>query len=46
MREKDGDRLAFTLYVTPYYQVSQAVLELLQSQWKEAGIEVDARRPR
>lgn len=45
VREKDGQRLAFTLYVTPYYQVSQAVLELLQSQWKEAGIEVKLTTP-
>jgi peptide/nickel transport system substrate-binding protein len=45
IRTKDGKRLAFTLYVTPYYQVSQGVVELLQSQWKKAGVEVTLKTP-
>ncbi|MFD1815282.1 ABC transporter substrate-binding protein [Rhodococcus gannanensis] len=40
IREKDGKRLSFAIRVAPYYQVSQPVLEVLQSQWKEAGIEI------
>ncbi|GIG19541.1 ABC transporter substrate-binding protein [Cellulomonas chitinilytica] len=40
IREKDGQRLHFEIWVAPYYQVSQAVLELLQSQWKKAGVEL------
>jgi peptide/nickel transport system substrate-binding protein len=45
IREKGGQRLAFTVYVTPYYQVSQSVVELLQSQWKAAGIDVTLKTP-
>ncbi len=45
IREKDGERLTFHLRVAPYYQVSQSVLELLQSQWKKAGIEVKITSP-
>ncbi|RMB85052.1 ABC transporter substrate-binding protein [Streptomyces shenzhenensis] len=45
IRAKDSTRLSFTLYVTPYYQVSQAVVEVLQSQWKKAGIEVKLKTP-
>ncbi|MEU0927827.1 ABC transporter substrate-binding protein [Streptomyces malaysiensis] len=45
IRTKKGERLSFTLYVTPYYQVSQAVVEVLQSQWKKAGIEVKLKSP-
>ncbi|MDQ1105259.1 ABC transporter substrate-binding protein [Nocardioides zeae] len=45
IREKDGERLSFTLYVTPYYQVSQAVLELLQAQWEEVGVETELQTP-
>ena len=41
IREKDGKRLHFEIWVAPYYQVSQAVLELLQSQWKKAGVELN-----
>ncbi len=40
IRVKDGARLHFDIWVAPYYQVSQPVLELLQSQWKKAGIEL------
>lgn len=40
IRARGSERLAFHLRVAPYYQVSQSVLELLQSQWKKAGIEV------
>lgn len=40
VRVKDGERLHFEIWVAPYYQVSQAVLELLQSQWKKAGVEL------
>lgn len=40
IRVKDGKRLHFEVWVSPYYQVSQPVLELLQSQWKKAGIEL------
>ncbi|MFF0815067.1 ABC transporter substrate-binding protein [Rhodococcus sp. NPDC003318] len=45
IREKDGKRLSFNLRVAPYYQVSQPVLEVLQSQWREAGVEVDLTSP-
>lgn len=45
IREKDGARLAFNLRVAPYYQVSQSVLEVVQSQWHEAGVEVNLTRP-
>lgn len=41
IREKDGERLSFEIWIAPYYQVSQAVLELLQSQWQKAGIELN-----
>ncbi|MFE6164021.1 ABC transporter substrate-binding protein [Streptomyces sp. NPDC056486] len=45
IRTKDGKRLSFTLYVTPFYQVSQAVVEVLQSQWKKAGVETKLKSP-
>lgn len=41
IRVKDGKRLHFEVWVAPYYQVSQPVLELLQSQWRKAGIELN-----
>lgn len=41
IREKDGERLSFEVWIAPYYQVSQAVLELLQSQWQKAGVELN-----
>jgi peptide/nickel transport system substrate-binding protein len=40
IRVKGGKRLHFDIWVSPYYQVSQSVLELLQSQWKKAGVEL------
>ncbi|MBP2351870.1 peptide/nickel transport system substrate-binding protein [Kribbella aluminosa] len=40
IRNKFGKRLHFDIWVSPYYQVSQPVLELLQSQWKKAGVEL------
>ncbi|WP_427891900.1 ABC transporter substrate-binding protein [Kribbella sp. GL6] len=40
IRVKNGQRLHFDIWVSPYYQVSQSVLELLQSQWKKAGVEL------
>ncbi|MGW6195795.1 ABC transporter substrate-binding protein [Kribbella sp. NPDC055110] len=40
IRSKNGKRLHFDIWVSPYYQVSQSVLELLQSQWKKAGVEL------
>lgn len=45
VRSKNGQRLSLTLYVTPYYQVSQGVMELLQAQWKKAGVEVSLKTP-
>ncbi len=45
IREKAGERLSFNLRVAPYYQVSQSVLEVLQSQWREAGVEVRLTSP-
>ncbi|NRI64196.1 ABC transporter substrate-binding protein [Rhodococcus sp. ACPA4] len=45
VREKDGKRLAFHLRVAPYYQVSQSVLEVVQSQWRKAGVDVTLTRP-
>lgn len=45
VREKDGKRLSFNLRVAPYYQVSQSVLEVVQSQWRKAGVEVNLTRP-
>lgn len=44
VRERDGERLQFTLYVAPYYQESQAVLEVIQSQWREVGVETEILR--
>ncbi len=41
IRSKSGKRLHFDIWVSPYYQVSQSVLELLQSQWKKAGVELN-----
>lgn len=41
IRVKDGERLHFESWVAPFYQVSQPVLELLQSQWKKAGVELN-----
>ncbi|MGQ4615515.1 ABC transporter substrate-binding protein [Nocardia sp. R7R-8] len=40
IRVKDGKRLQFDVWVAPVYQVSQPVLELLQSQWKKAGVDL------
>ena len=40
VRQKSGTKLHFDIWVSPYYQVSQNVLELLQSEWKQAGIEL------
>ena len=40
IRVKGGEKLHFDIWVSPYYQVSQNVLELLQSQWKKAGIDL------
>ena len=40
IRVKGGQKLHFDIWVAPYYQVSQAVLELLQSQWKKAGVDL------
>jgi peptide/nickel transport system substrate-binding protein len=45
IREKNGKRLSFALYVTPTYQVSQRVMELLQSQWKKAGVATEIKTP-
>lgn len=45
IRVKEGKRLSFHLRVAPFYQVSKSVLELLQSQWKKAGIEVKITQP-
>lgn len=45
IREKDGKKLSFNLRVAPYYQVSQSVLEILQSQWRKAGVEVNITSP-
>jgi peptide/nickel transport system substrate-binding protein len=45
IRTKDGQRLSFHLRVAPYYQVSQSVLEVLQSQWKKAGVEITLTSP-
>lgn len=41
IRVKDGQRLHFEIWVAPFYQVSQPVLELLQSQWRKAGVELN-----
>ncbi|MFC4069498.1 ABC transporter substrate-binding protein [Actinoplanes subglobosus] len=43
VRVKDGKRLEFEIWVAPYYQVAQAVLELLQAQWKKAGVDLRIR---
>ncbi|MFF2397310.1 ABC transporter substrate-binding protein [Nocardia sp. NPDC058114] len=40
IRAKDGKRLQFEVWVAAFYQVSQPVLELLQSQWKKAGVDL------
>ncbi|GAA3969377.1 ABC transporter substrate-binding protein [Gordonia caeni] len=45
IRVKDGKRLSFHLRVAPFYQVSQSVLEVLQSQWKQAGAEIRITNP-
>lgn len=37
-RHKKGKQLHFDIWVAPYYQVSQQVLEVLQSQWKKVGV--------
>lgn len=41
IREKDGQKLHFDIWVAPFYQVSQPVLEVLQSQWKKAGVDLE-----
>jgi len=41
IRVKDGQRLHFEIWVAPFYQVSQPVLELVQSQWRKAGVELN-----
>lgn len=45
VRVKNGQKLAFTLYVTPYYQVSQAVVEVVQSEWEKIGVAVTLQSP-
>jgi peptide/nickel transport system substrate-binding protein len=45
IRVKNGQKLAFTLYVTPYYQVSQAVVEVVQSEWEKVGVAVTLQSP-
>lgn len=45
IRVKDGKRLSIHQRVAPYYQVSQSVLEVLQSQWREAGVEIKLTSP-
>lgn len=45
IRVKDGKRLSIHQRVAPYYQVSQSVLEVLQSQWREAGVEITITSP-
>lgn len=40
IRVKDGKRLRLDIWIAPFYQVAQPVLELLQSQWKKAGVEL------
>lgn len=45
IRVKNGQKLAFTLYVTPYYQVSQAVVEVVQSEWEKIGVQVTLQSP-
>ncbi|MEV0248929.1 ABC transporter substrate-binding protein [Nocardia sp. NPDC050712] len=40
IRVKDGKRLQLDIWVAPYYQVAQPVQELLQSQWRKAGVEL------
>lgn len=37
-RYKNGQQLHFDIWVAPFYQVSQQVLEVLQSQWKKVGV--------
>lgn len=45
IRVKDGKRLSIHQRVAPYYQVSQSVLEVLQSQWRDAGVEIKLTSP-
>jgi peptide/nickel transport system substrate-binding protein len=45
IRVKDGKRLSIHQRVAPYYQVSQSVLEVLQSQWRKAGVEITLTSP-
>lgn len=39
-RYKKGRQLQFDIWVAPFYQVSQQVLEVLQSQWKKVGVKL------
>ncbi|UZF56552.1 ABC transporter substrate-binding protein [Gordonia polyisoprenivorans] len=45
IRVKDGKRLSFPIRIAPYYQVSQSVLEIVQAQWKKAGVEITLTSP-
>jgi peptide/nickel transport system substrate-binding protein len=45
IRVKNGQRLSIHQRVAPYYQVSQSVLEVLQAQWREAGVEIRITSP-
>jgi peptide/nickel transport system substrate-binding protein len=45
IRTRQGQRLTFHLRVAPFYQVSQSVLEVLQSQWKKVGAEITLSTP-
>lgn len=40
-RYKNGQQLKINVWVAPYYQVSEAVLEVLQSEWKKVGINLN-----
>jgi peptide/nickel transport system substrate-binding protein len=37
-RYKNGKQLHFDIWVAPFYQVSQPVLEVLQSDWQKVGV--------
>ncbi|WP_435131027.1 ABC transporter substrate-binding protein [Actinacidiphila sp. bgisy144] len=39
-RYKGGQQLHFDIWVAPFYQVSEQVLEVLQSEWKKVGVKL------
>ena len=45
IREKDGQKLTFSVTFSPVFSGNQAILELVQQQLKKVGVECCAAQP-